>query len=204
MKINLKSFLRSRAFLINTAIMIVLTVVLLWLGFKFLDVYSRHGQKQIVPDFVGQMPEDLEENSDYDVFKFIVNDSIYDNSRPGGSISDQDPPPGMEVKKKRTILLTVIMKDPEYIRLPELGNTLRQAKSQLEAYGLKLGKVNEVPSKYPNLLLKVYHKGKEIEAGDKIMKGARIDLDVGSGEDQTDSLMMENDVVELTDDFGGL
>jgi len=180
---SLKSFISSRRFLVNTGIMLGTTIVLLWLTFKFLDVYTRHGETFVVPDFSGMTPSEITDHPDHELFKFEILDSIYDNSRPGGTIIAQEPLPGMEVKKSRTVHLTVISKRPEMIEIPDLGNTLRQARSQIQAYGLELGKVKEVYSKYPGLLMKIYYQGQEVKPGDKVLRGARIDLDVGSGDD---------------------
>jgi eukaryotic-like serine/threonine-protein kinase len=170
---------RSRTFWFNIGLMVAITLLLFWIGFKSLNVYTRHGSNFVVPDFSGMTPEAILQNDDFDQFKILVFDSIYDNSRQGGIVIDQDPPAGTEVKKKRTIHLTVVSKLQEMVTLPDLGNTARSAKSQLEAYGLVLGKISEVPSEYSGLLLGASYMGKTVDEGAKIPKGSRIDIEVG-------------------------
>ncbi|MFO7721684.1 MAG: PASTA domain-containing protein [Bacteroidales bacterium] len=171
--------IRSRSLWINIGLMVALTFILFWIGFRFLNIYTRHGSNFVVPDFTGMTPEAIMQNDDFSKFKIIVFDSIYDNSRQGGIVIDQDPEGGTEVKKKRTIHLTVVSKLQEMVSLPDLGNTARSARSQLEAYGLVLGKTTEVPSEYSGLLLGATYMGKPVDEGDKIPKGSRIDIEVG-------------------------
>lgn len=161
--------------------MLVITLVLFWLGFKFLNIYTRHGSSYVVPDFSGMTPQEIEESDAYDDFRIVVFDSIYDNSRKGGIVIDQDPSAGTEVKRSRTVHLTVVSGLQEMVMLPDLGNTARSARSQLEAYGLVLGRVTEVPGEYTGLLLGATHMGRPIEQGDRIPKGSRIDIEVSTG-----------------------
>lgn len=184
---SVKEFLLSRRFLINFAVMLVGTFLLFWIGFKFLDVYTRHGSSYVVPDFSGMVPEDILDNDEYNIFRIEVFDSIYDNSRPGGIVIDQDPPAGTEVKRKRTVHLTVVSKIQEMVSLPDLGNTARSARSQLEAYGLQVGKVIEVPGEYLGLLMGAYYMGKSVDEGDKIPKGGRVDIEVSIGNTSQES-----------------
>lgn len=184
---SVKEFLRSRRFLMNLAVMLVATFLLFWIGFKFLDIYTRHGSSYVVPDFSGMVPEDIFNNDDFNIFRIEVFDSIYDNSRPGGIVVDQDPPAGKEVKRKRTVHLTVVSKMQEMVSLPDLGNTARSARSQLEAYGLQLGKIIEVSGEYFGLLMGAYYMGKSIDEGDKIPKGSKVDIEVSVGRMSLDS-----------------
>lgn len=180
--------LQSRRFLINLALILALSLVLLWLGFKLLNIYTRHGSNYVVPDFSGMTPEAIEENRDFNKFRVVVFDSIYDNSRPGGVVIDQDPAAGTEVKRNRTINITVVSKQQELVSMPDLGNTIRSARSQLEAYGLTVGKVIEVSGEYTGLLIGAYYLGKTMKEGDKVPKGGRIDLEVSTGRPGVDSL----------------
>lgn len=194
-----KRLLHSRKFWINTAIMLAVTFILFWMGFKFLNIYTRHGSNFVVPDFSGLTPEAIMDNDDYDLFKIVVFDSIYDNSRPGGIVIDQDPPAGTEVKRKRTVHLTVISKQQEMVTLPDLGNTARSARSQLEAYGLQLGKVIDVSGEYVGLLMGAFHLGKAVDEGDKIPKGSKIDIEVSIGKVPPDSMDDADDFFEDVD-----
>ncbi len=173
----------------NLVLMVLLTAAVLWGAMALLRVYTRHGANFVVPDFSGMTPEQIEENRDFNRFNVVVFDSIYDNSRPGGVVVDQDPPAGTEVKRSRTIHITVVSKQQEMVSLPDLGNTARSARSQLEAYGLTPGRVIDVQGEYEGLLVGVLYNGRRIEEGDKVPKGARIDLEVSTSNAALDSLM---------------
>jgi len=196
-----KKLIRSRVLWINVAIMFAATFILFWIGFKFLDVYTRHGSSYVVPDFSGMVPEDIFNNDDFNIFRIEVFDSIYDNSRPGGIVVDQDPPAGTEVKRKRTVHLTVVSKMQEMVSLPDLGNTARSARSQLEAYGLQLGKIIEVPGEYLGLLMGAYYMGKSVDEGDKIPKGSKVDIEVSVGRMSLDSTGDDDDYSDRIENY---
>ncbi|MCK9613478.1 MAG: PASTA domain-containing protein [Bacteroidales bacterium] len=165
-------------------IAIVLTVVIIWVSLKLLNAYTRHGSYIIVPDFYGVVIADLEDfASDHDI-KYIINDSLYDNAQPKGSVIKQDPLPGTKVKKNRKIYLTVVALNPEQVNMPNLIDlTMRQALSMLETYGLKAGSLTYVPDIAHNAVLRQKFKGADIKEGTLIEKGSSIDLVLGKGED---------------------
>jgi eukaryotic-like serine/threonine-protein kinase len=185
---QLGDILKSRLFLKNLVIMVVLTLILFWLAFALLKVYTRHGSNFVVPDFSGMTYDQIRDNKDFSRVRVVVFDSIYDNSRPGGVVVDQDPPAGTEVKPGRTINLTVVSKQQEMVSVPDLGNTVRSARSQLEAYGLVPGRIIEVSGEYEGLLQGALYLGRRLEEGAKVPKGARIDLQVTTSNPGSDSL----------------
>ncbi|MDT8308396.1 MAG: PASTA domain-containing protein [Bacteroidales bacterium] len=193
-------FFKSRIFLINIAVIVGVSIVLIWAAFKFLDIYSRHGQTYMVPDFLGRVPSEIKENPDFKNFEFQIIDSVYDNTLPGGVVFSQDPLPGTEVKKNRTIYLSIVQSSPEMVELPDLGNTERQALSQIAAYGFNVGKINRVHSRYPGLLIDFYYMGKKIKPGIKLPKGSKIDLDIGDGNHSGVDSVDNDDYIDYNDD----
>jgi len=66
--------------------------------------------------------------------------------------------------------------------MPNLvGTSIRQAITDAETYGLKIGEKKYVPDFAMNYVLKQFYKGKEIKAGTQIQKGSYIDLEIGKG-----------------------
>ncbi len=187
---KIREVFRSGRFLMHLVMMVGLTLVLFWLGFRLLHTYSRHGSVYVVPDLKGLTYGEIMDNNAWDKFNIVVFDSAYDNSRPGGVVIEQDPPAGTEVKRRRTIHLTVVSKRQEMVSLPDMGNTARSARSQLEAYGLTVGKVIEVPGEYQGFLLGAYYLGNKVTEGSKIPKGGRIDLEVSVTTPIGDSLQV--------------
>jgi eukaryotic-like serine/threonine-protein kinase len=180
---KIKELFRSRTFWLNLSLMVAGTVLLFWMGLKMLDIYTRHGSGYVVPDFSGMTPEEILTMPGNEPFRIVISDSVYDNSRQGGIVLEQEPLPGSEVKRNRTIHLTIVSKQQEMVPLPDLGNTVRSARSQLEAFGLRIGKVTEVQGEFVGLLQRVSYMGREIYPGERIPRGATIDIEVSMGKD---------------------
>jgi len=71
---------------------------------------------------------------------------------------------------------------PSKITMPNLvDQSLRQATSLMETYGLEIGKLTYKPDLCVNCILKQSIDGEKIEAGERIRKGSVIDLTVGQG-----------------------
>ena len=83
-------FLREKKFYINLLLIVILCGVLLWLTFRMLDRYTRHGNVYIMPDFVGQDFQQVKHDNSKD-FNFILIDSVYPKGQQPGSIYQQDP-----------------------------------------------------------------------------------------------------------------
>ncbi len=149
------SFLRSKVFFRHTMIAVVVTIVIIWLILRMLNIYTRHGQAIAVPNFIGLSLDKIEDfASDNDLEAAIV-DSVYEMSLPKGTVAMQDPLPGTKVKKNRKIYLTVVALKPEQVAMPNLVDlTLRQATSMMETYGLKIGSLTYVPDIANNAVLK--------------------------------------------------
>ena len=178
------NFIKSKVFWRNTFAAFILTIVIIWLVSWMLKTYTRHGSHIVVPDFYGVSLEKLEDfASDHDL-EYVINDSLYDNSRPKGTVAMQDPAPGTMVKKNRKIYLTVVALKAEQVSMPNLVDlTLRQATSMLETYGLKAGNMTYVPDIAHNAILQQKFHGAEIKPGTLIEKGSKIDLVIGKGEE---------------------
>lgn len=180
------SFVKSRIFWRHTLIVIVLTIVLLWVSLRLLNVYTRHGSYITVPDFKGVSIGTLEDFADDHDLEYIINDSLYDYSMTKGTVAMQDPMPGTRVKKNRKVYLTVVALKPEQIAMPNLVDlTMRQASSMLETFGLRTGSLTYVPDIAHNAVLRQKYKGADIKAGTMIEKGSRIDLILGKDADNT-------------------
>ncbi len=182
------SFLRSKVFFRHTMIAVVVTIVIMWLILRMLNIYTRHGQAIVVPNFIGVSLAKIDDfASDNDLEAAIV-DSVYEMSLPKGTVAMQDPLPGTKVKKNRKIYLTVVALKPEQVAMPNLVDlTLRQATSMLETYGLKIGNLTYVPDIANNAVLKQKYKGIDIKEGFLIEKGTKIDLVLGKGNDKENS-----------------
>ena len=79
-------FLGKRKFYLHLLIIIGVTILLLWLVLKSMDIFTQHGEVYIVPDFDGYTIEQLVEKGydDYFQFEHIFNDfQSFEVSSPG-------------------------------------------------------------------------------------------------------------------------
>jgi beta-lactam-binding protein with PASTA domain len=114
--------------------------------------------------------------------EFIVDDSTYDPRAKPLTVHSQDPAPNAKVKQGRKIFLTVNAMMPPMVKMPKLINrSFTNAQSELESYGLILGKPEYVPDLQVNMVLKQKINGVEIAEGTPLPKGSVITLTIGDG-----------------------
>ena len=178
-------FLKEKKFYINLLIILLLCGVLLWLTFRLLDRYTRHDQVFTMPDFVGQDFRQVEHDYSKD-FNFILIDSIYPKGQQPGSIYQQDPLPGSKIKKGRNVYAIIVAVTPEKTIMPNLkGISLREAIGRLESSGLDVDYLDYVEYSYKNNVIEQYYQGQPIVEGTELVKGEKIMLRVGIGDDKT-------------------
>lgn len=156
-----------------------LSVLIFLLGIAFfLEYFTKHNNYTRVPDFKGLKTNTLSsvfDNSDVD---YIITDSIYSLEYPKGTVIKQDPLPGAQVKVGRAIYLTVNAVLSQQVPMPNLIDlSLRQAKSLLETYGLKVGRITYVVGLPP--VIEQWCNGEKIKPNTMVPKGSKIDLVVG-------------------------
>jgi beta-lactam-binding protein with PASTA domain len=180
--IHFLKFLFSKTFIINLIIAGAILAGGLYGTIWYLDDYTLHGQVLEVPDLNGKYFDLLDSSLNKNEFIPILSDSIYLRGIPTGSIVDQDPKPGKTVKQGRKIYLTIASKQPPKVTMPDLVDlSLRQATSLMETYGLVVGELTYRPDLCANCILEQNYKGETLEAGDKVLGAAIIDLVVGQG-----------------------
>jgi len=164
--------------LLGIGLFIVLLIVLR----ISLSIYTRHGQTFAIPDFRGESVDRLPALVRKAGLRMEVTDSVYIFNRTPGSIVDQNPKPGTQVKKNRRVFVTINAKSPIKVDIPDVkGYTLRQAKAILEQQGFEVGKLSFTPDMGVNNVLEQFYKGKPAIPGMLIPKGSKIDLLLGMG-----------------------
>lgn len=177
-------FLKSKTFFIQLALAAIFVFVLIfsinwWLGYT-----TNHNQKIQVPDLHQMNLADLETtlknlNLDY----IVIDSASYNPSYPKKSVIDQVPKGGDFVKEKRKIYLTLNPSKYRDITIPDLnGRTKRQAISQLQSIGFKIGEFSYVPDIGKDVVRGIKNNGIEIKPGKKLPKNAVLDLILGDGE----------------------
>ena len=177
--------LKEKKFYVNLLIILLLCVLLLWLTFRLLDRYTRHGKVYTMPDFVGQDFRQVKHDYSKD-FHFILIDSVYPKGQQPGSIYQQDPLPGSKIKKGRNVYAIIVAVTPEKTLMPDLkGISLREAIGRLESNGLQVDCLEYVDYSYKNNVIGQYFQGNPIDKGTELVKGSKIMLRVGLGRDRT-------------------
>jgi hypothetical protein len=107
-------------------------------GWFWLRTYTKHGVAMRVPDLKGLSLEEAQSMLHARELSALVIDSVYSDELPKGSIVDQDPDAGIEVKPGRKIYVVLNASQPKMIDMPRLVDlSKRQAISVLEIIGLK-------------------------------------------------------------------
>ena len=175
-------FLGQKKFYINLLIAVLLGILLIWIAIKSLDVFTRHGEVYIVPDFSGQTIPQIIDQQYEEFFTLKVIDSVYDKKAEKGAVVMQHPLPGAKVKQGRHIYLTIVSESPEMAAVPNLKNlSLRQALVTIESFGLEAGTLEYVKYFARNAVVDQLIDDETVEPGTEVVTGSIIDLKVGLG-----------------------
>lgn len=176
------SFIISKSFWVNIAIMIAVVAIGIFGLSKFLDSYTRHDEFVEVPDLHGFHYTEIESFIDDKNLRYEISDSIFDADQPRGVVLDQQPLAGLSVKPHRKIYVTINSVIPPSVLLPELKDyTVRQVVNKIPTYGLIIDTIIYKPAECDNCVIGVLFEGKEIDTGTRIEKGKRISIIVGEG-----------------------
>ncbi len=168
-----------------------LIIVLLFL---FAHVYTRHNQNIEVPSLSTLQVEEAKSILKSKGLKLEVLDSIYRKGAVPGSVIDQNPDAKSNVKRGRSVYVTIYSRMPQQIAIPGLNDfSLRQAQALLISMGFTQLTIEETPSEYAGLVLSVVYRGKTLRPDEKVPAGSPLKLIVGSGE-IIDSLDMNREV----------
>lgn len=174
-------FIISRKFFINLAIILGIIFLMGILTLYGLDFYTRHGEAIAVPDFTELTFAEAKRIADSKDLILLVSDSVHIDDKYPGVIIAQYPVADHKVKAGRTIYLTINGLNPAMIAMPDLtGISVRQASSDAELFGLKIGKLTYVPD-LSTTVIKQKINGKEIEPGSMVPPNSVVDLVVGKG-----------------------
>ena len=176
-------FLGRRKFYLHFLIAIGLSLLLIWIVLKSMDVFTQHGDVFIVPDFNGYTIEQLAEKGYNDYFTFEIIDSVYYRKKEKGTVVLQHPLSGARVKQGRHIYLTIVAQSPEKVMMPNLKNlSLRQALVTLESVELIVGYLDYVQYFARNAVVDQLINEEPVEPETELMKGSVVDLVLGKGD----------------------
>lgn len=163
---------------------ILLILAILLVGYLIVNlslrIVTRHNQELTVPDFYGMSLAEAATAADDAKLRLEVTDSVYIRGIERGAITRQNPEAGSKVKKNRRILLVINSVAPRQSVMPSLtGFSMRQARTELNANGLNIGKLIYKEDIATNNVLAQQYKGRDIAPGTLLNSGSYIDLVVG-------------------------
>src|SRR5574344_2953735 len=148
-------------------IAIAAALVTLFILFTLLKVVTRHGQVLTVPSFTNMTYDEAEALAKKSHLRLKITDSVYVPQMKKGVVFKQNPPAGSQVKRRRTIMLSINARVANMVRIPNLvGYSLRQAQSSLAAVQLQVGKLIYVSDIASNNVLAQIYQGRNIAPGE--------------------------------------
>lgn len=180
---NFFNFLRSRTFLIQLGLALVVLIILVFLLLGWLKSTTNHGEFVEVPDFSKMSVMDMRKAVEDANLRYEVLDSAnYNPDYPRFSIIDQDPKSGNKVKQNRKIYFTVNPSGYKKVTVPNVIQvTQRNASSMLRAVGLDVQRTSYIDQIGKDMVYYIKYKGKQIKPGDKLPKTSKVELVCGNG-----------------------
>jgi Uncharacterized protein conserved in bacteria len=172
----------------NLVLAVLFFVALLIVTQVSLMLITRHNKVITVPDFTDLSAADAKIVAKrYDIRTEVV-DSVFVKRFEKGHVFSQNPAPGSKVKKNRCIALTINSTQTKTVKMPNLiGYSLRQAKTEILAAGLTVGKLSYREDMATNNVLDQFIGGKYIAPGKEVEAESPVDLLLGlaPGENET-------------------
>lgn len=175
-----RNFFQRHIILFNVLIMVCVGLILCWLSYLMLDVWTGHGDERTVPNVIGKQLEAGKALLNNNDLKIIISDSVFDNPAAPGTIIDQNPHEGARVKNGRDIYVTIVAFSPKLIVVPNLETSGQQAIERFRAMGVNnLDTVMVIAEDRVGLVLGATYNGHQLHKGDKIPVNARVTLTIG-------------------------
>ena len=180
---NFLNFLRSRTFLIQLGLALLVSVILVFVALRWLNNTTNHGEYVEVPDFAKMSVMDMRKAVEEAGLRFEVLDSAnFNPDYPRFSIIEQDPKAGSKVKENRKIYFTVNPSGYKKVTVPKIIQvTQRNATSMLKAVGLDVQRVTYIDELGKDMVYYIKYKGKNINPGEKLPKTSKLELVCGNG-----------------------
>ena len=185
-KRSLSSWRSDYPLLFNAAMIVVAVGVLSLAAHLAMQAGTRHSARRTVPDMTGMPYELALREAAARNLKLHVNDSLFVPAYDGGTVLDQLPEGGTEVKPGRTVYLTINSYRQKSVEVPYVAErSLRQAKNMLEIAGLEIAELIYKPDMATNYVLEQWCNGRKMERGDRVEMemGSGVTLCVGAEED---------------------
>ncbi|NGP88539.1 PASTA domain-containing protein [Aliifodinibius halophilus] len=175
---TLKKIFTSKTFYIGSASIIVLGALILFLAdMIIMPAYTNYDEGLTVPDVSQISLEEAQQQLESYGLRSEVAERRSNTAYPADYVIDQTPAPSEIVKPNRKIYLTVNTESNPTVTVPDVVNlSYRNAKLQLQNYGLGIGTVSYESNRFKNRVLR-----QSIEPEKVVPKGTLVDLAVSDG-----------------------
>lgn len=182
---KLKNFVFSKKFLINFGVLILTYIFVFFIVSLYLSGYTDHGEKVEVPNLVNKNQSQMNSILNQLGLTYEVSETIYEPSKPNGTVISQDPMPSAWSKvfvKEGRIIRIKVSKKTQLVEMPNcVDKSQRFAESILKSRGINY-RINYTPSvESAGAVIQQLYKGKSIDEKEKIPIGATVTLTVGKG-----------------------
>lgn len=175
------AYLKTKSFGYTLLMAVASVIAIVLIAFFSLSYYTDHGSGIPVPKLKGMNIDKAIALLEDQGFDYQV-DSVYQGDQPPGTVIEQDPDEGTNVKEHRKIYLTMVTIQAPVVALPDIEQTpYISAANTLANYGLKVGDTIYRADIARDIVLAVTLGGQVIKPGTKIPKGSRLDLVLGDG-----------------------
>jgi len=180
---NFFNFLKSKSFLIQLGLALIVLVVFVFGVLQWLKSSTNHGEFVEVPDLAKLTVTEMRKVIDDADLRYEVLDSAnYNPDFPRFSVIEQNPPAGNKVKENRKVYVTVNPSGYKKVSVPDIIQvTLRNATAKLRAVGLDVQRVTYIDEFGKDMVYRIKYKGKYIEEGYKLPKTSKVELVCGNG-----------------------
>ena len=178
------NFLRSKVFLINLGLALLVLILFCVMLLQWLKSSTRHGEFVEVPDLAKLSVSEMRRTIEQANLRYEVIDSAdFNPDYPRFSIIEQDPAAGNKVKENRKIYVTVNPSGYKKVSVPNIIQvTQRNAASMLKAVGLEVERVTYINELGKDMVYYIRYNGKNIQPGDRVPKTSGIELVCGNGD----------------------
>jgi len=179
--------------LIHLVSAIAVLIIIIFVAFHGLGIYTLHNKAIIIPDVKGLSISDAAVFLENKELRYTVIDSVYTKDVRPGAIAEVIPAIGSKVKKGRILFITINAHTVQMAAIPNIKDfSLRQGEALIHAQGFTSVEIKYVPSPYRDLIIDVEYQGKDLTPGALIPLTADLILKVGNGgrdeEEETDEM----------------
>lgn len=174
----IKKIFTSKKFYLGGAGLIILAgFILILMDFFIMPAYTNYDEGLTVPDVSKVSLEEAQKRLTSYGLRYKVAERRSNTAYPADYVIDQTPTPAEIVKPNRKIYLTVNTVENPTVEVPDVVDlSYRNARIQLQNYGLQVGTVSYESSRFKNRVLR-----QSVSAEQEVPKGTVVDLAVSDG-----------------------